>query len=134
MVLRDFDQSQPGHWTPNDADKLQRYDDGRWAGFFPGVTAGSAYRFWTVGEGGYNRDPYARELALTGYPDCNCIVRDPHTYPWHDAGFRPPPFHELVLYQFHFGVYYAVDKDGNDIRTDRVAKFSRRPRPSRILG
>src|SRR5262245_12349242 len=92
VVLHDFDLSQPGHWTPNDADKLKRYDDGRWAGFFAGVKAGDPYRYWTVGPAGegYKRDPYARELALSGYPDCNCLVCDADTYPWHDAGFRPP--------------------------------------------
>lgn len=125
VVLRDFDQSQAGHWTPNEADKFQRYPDGRWAGFFPGVAGGSPYRFWTVGPGGegYKRDPYARELALDGYPDCNCILRERDTYPWHDAGFRPPPFHELILYQFHIGVFYAVDAAGRDIRPNRVSKF-----------
>ncbi|HYH68099.1 MAG TPA: alpha amylase C-terminal domain-containing protein [Urbifossiella sp.] len=125
VVLHDFDQSQLGHWTPNEADRLHRDDDGRWAGYFPGVTDGSPYRFWVVGKGGagYKRDPYARELSLTGYPDCNCIVRARDTYPWHDAGFRAPPFNDLVIYQFHVGVYYAVDEHGKDIRKDRVSKF-----------
>ena len=35
--------------------------------------------------------------------DCDCIVRARDSYPWHDAGFRPPPFHELVVYQLHVG-------------------------------
>ena len=42
-----------------------------------------------------------------GIPDCNCIVRDPGDYPWHDAGFRPPAFSDLIIYQFHIGVFYA---------------------------
>ncbi len=125
VVLRDFDQSQPGHWTPNEGDKLRRYADGRWAGFFPGVADGSPYRFWTVGPAGqgFKRDPYARELELCGYPGCSCIVRAPNTYPWHDAGFRPPPFHDLIIYQLHIGVFYAVDESGQDIRPGRVSKF-----------
>src|SRR5262249_8401544 len=115
----------PGHWTPNEADRLQRYPDGRWAGFFPGVAADSPYRFWTVGPSGqgFKRDPYARELALHGYPDCNCLVHQSDTYPWHDAGFRPPAFNDLIIYQFHIGVFYAVDDQGNDIRPNRVCKF-----------
>jgi 1,4-alpha-glucan branching enzyme len=35
VVLRDFDQSQPGHWVPNEADKLELYSNGRWAGSSP---------------------------------------------------------------------------------------------------
>ncbi len=126
VVLHDFDQSRPGHWTPNEADKLLRYPDGRWAGFFPGVTDGSHYRFWVIGPtnlDGCKRDPYARELELNGYPNCNCIVRDRDTYPWHDTGFRPPAFNDLIIYQFHIGVFYAVDPQGNDIRANRVSKF-----------
>jgi 1,4-alpha-glucan branching enzyme len=125
VVLRDFDQSQPGHWTPNEADKLQRYPDGRWAGFFRGVAEGSPYRFWTVGPAGqgYKRDPYAKELALGGFPHCSCLVSEQETYPWHDAGFRPPAFHDLVIYQLHIGVFYAVDAQGRDIRPNRVSKF-----------
>src|SRR5438067_989001 len=75
VVVRAFDPSGTGHRAPSDADKLVRYPDGRWAGFFPGVTEGSPYRYWTVGPGGqgYKRDPYARELELNGYPDCDCV-------------------------------------------------------------
>jgi 1,4-alpha-glucan branching enzyme len=43
-------------------------------------------------------------------------VRDPHSYPWHDGGWRPPPFHELIIYQLHVGVFWAVDAEGNDRR------------------
>src|SRR6478672_4141674 len=83
------------------------------------------YRFYVVGTGseGFKRDPYARELEFNGYPDCNCIVRDPGTYPWHDAGFRPPAFGDLIVYQFHIGVFYAKDAAGNDIRRHRVCKI-----------
>ena len=83
------------------------------------------FRWLTVGPAGqgYKRDPRALELALRGYPECDCIVRGPSGYPWHDAGFRPPAFHDLIVYQFHIGVYYAVDEQGSDIRRDRVSKF-----------
>ncbi|MGH8337561.1 MAG: 1,4-alpha-glucan branching protein, partial [Gammaproteobacteria bacterium] len=87
---------------------------GHWTGFFPGVGDGTQYRFFVVGQqgSGFKRDPWARELALHGYPNCNCIVRDPHAYPWHDQGFRPPAFNDLIVYQFHVGVFYARDDQG----------------------
>ena len=96
-----------------------------WAGFVPGIKDGDLYRFYVVGIGseGFKRDPYARELEFNGYPDCNCIVRDPHAYPWHDGGFRPPAFSDLIIYQFHIGVFYAKDAAGNDIRRHRVCKI-----------
>ena len=96
-----------------------------WAGFVPGVTDGDLYRFYVVGTGseGFKRDPYACELEFDDYPDCNCIVRSPADYPWHDAGFRPPRFNDLIIYQFHIGVFYAKDDRGHDIRPHRVCKI-----------
>ena len=83
------------------------------------------YRFYVVGQAkeGFKRDPYARELEFNGYPDCDCILRDPADYPWHDAGFRPPGFSDLIIYQFHIGVFYAKDAAGHDIRPGRVSKI-----------
>jgi 1,4-alpha-glucan branching enzyme len=125
VVLHDFDQSLPGHWTPNDNDLLMRDSSGYWTGFFPGVAKGDRYRFWTVGPSGegLKRDPRALELELEGWPNLNCIVGADHTYPWHDAGFQAPAFSDLIVYQLHVGVFYAVDDQGNDIRKDRVSKF-----------
>ena len=56
---------------------------------FPGVKDGDLYRFYVVGQRGpgFKRDPYARELEMDGYPECNCIVRDPGTFVWHDRAF-----------------------------------------------
>jgi 1,4-alpha-glucan branching enzyme len=98
---------------------------GHWTGFFPQVVDGTKYRFFVVGPGGsgFKRDLWASELELYGYPDCDCIVRDSTTYPWHDQGFRPPAFNDLIVYQFHVGVFYARDGQGKDIRQYRVAKF-----------
>ena len=86
---------------------------------------GTKYRFFVAGPGGsgFKRDPWARELELYDYPDCDCIVRDPDSYPWHDAGFRPPAFNDLVVYQFHVGRFFARDDAGRDRRPGRVAKF-----------
>lgn len=112
-------------WRKNPNDLLVSDQNGYWAGFVPGVRDGDLYRFYVVGRGGegFKRDPYARELEMDGYPDCDCIVRDPAAFSWRDAGYRPPPFNDLLVYQLHFGVFYARDAQGKDIRPGRVCKF-----------
>ena len=116
----------PAAFPKNAGDLLVKDAEGFWAGFVPGIKDGDLYRFYVVGTGseGFKRDPYARELEFNGYPDCNCIVRDPARYPWHDAGFRPPAFNDLIIYQFHIGVVLrARIRRGNDIRPHRVCKI-----------
>jgi 1,4-alpha-glucan branching enzyme len=107
-------------WTPVDAARLTPLGDGTWAGFVQGMQEGDAYLFWIRGpEGGsegFKRDPYARELEATGFPDCPCLVRGSATYAWHDAGWRPPAFHELIIYQLHVGAFWRVDEHGRDRR------------------
>ncbi len=49
-------------------------------------------------------------------------MHDPASYPWHDGGFHPPAFRDLILYQLHVGTYYAVDAQGRDKRGS-VGKF-----------
>ncbi|GIE95082.1 1,4-alpha-glucan branching enzyme [Paractinoplanes rishiriensis] len=80
---------------------------GVWGGFFRGVGTGRKYRFYVVGAGGrgFKRDPRARELELYGYPDCDGLTADPDEYPWHDAGWTPPRFTDLIVYQLHVGVF-----------------------------
>lgn len=114
------------NYRPRQEDELIKDPStGHWTGFFPGVADGMKYRLYIEGKGGagFKRDPWARELELYGYPDCDCIVRDPDTYPWHDHGYRPPEFRDLIVYQFHVGVFYARDDHGRDIRRGRVSKF-----------
>jgi 1,4-alpha-glucan branching enzyme len=116
---------EPG-WAPGDGDALVRRDDGTWTGFVPGLTDGSRYRFWVVGYGstGFKRDPYARELTTDpAFPNADCIIRDPYGYPWHDQGWRPPRFDDLVIYQLHVGAFYAVDEEGHDTRERQPARF-----------
>jgi 1,4-alpha-glucan branching enzyme len=100
---------------------------GHWTGFFPGVIVGSTYRYYVVGTDGsaaLKRDPRAVELeGGAALADCDCVVRDPGAYSWHDAGFISPAFNDLVVYQFHVGVFYARDASGRDIRHNRVAKL-----------
>lgn len=106
-------------WAPGDADRLVKLDDGTWVGFVPGASDGYDYLFWVRGPGssGFKRDPYARELGLRPpFPDCPCIVRAPHSYPWRANDWHPPAFRDLVIYQLHIGVFWAVDGQGRDRR------------------
>ncbi|MBF0456676.1 MAG: alpha amylase C-terminal domain-containing protein [Nitrospirae bacterium] len=111
----------------NDANLLVfNSGNGHWTGFFPGVKEDTLYRFWVVGPqgSGYKRDPYARELEMKIPPaGTNCILRNPNSYPWKYQSFTPPPFNDMIIYQFHIGVFYARDEKGNDIRQNRNAKF-----------
>jgi 1,4-alpha-glucan branching enzyme len=112
------------NWARKDeASRLVKDAQGYWAGLLPGLSEGAEYKFFVVGPTGlegFKRDPRARELSA---PNWNCIVRDPNRYLWHDAEFRSPPFHDLIIYQFHIGTFYAVDAIGRDRRPGRVAKF-----------
>lgn len=104
-----------GNWAPGPDNLLVRGDKGHWTGFVAGLGDGAPYKFWVVGEGGagHKRDPYAREL--TAWAPVNCVVRDPRGYPWHDEGFRPPPFNDLVVYELHVGSFLVAP--GGDIGT-----------------
>src|SRR5215469_2199624 len=89
-----------------------------WTGFLPGAKPADTYQFYVVGDdgGGLKRDPYARELTLIpAFPQCHCIVRDPDSFPWHDRGFRPPAFNDMIVYQLHIGVYSR--RPGNQMST-----------------
>jgi len=71
-----------------------------WGGFLAGVGDGDAYMFFVEGIGneGWKRDSYARELTLSpAFPDNQCVVRDPQRYPWHDEAWQPPGFNDYPL-------------------------------------
>ncbi|MDI6100113.1 alpha amylase C-terminal domain-containing protein [Actinoplanes sp. NEAU-A12] len=113
-------------YDPDPADELVRDPEtGDWTGFFAGVGAGTKYRFYVVGAGGegFKRDPRARELELHGYPDCDALVVDDSTYPWHDEDWSSPAFADLIVYQLHIGVFSATDPRGRDRRAHRTAKL-----------
>jgi 1,4-alpha-glucan branching enzyme len=108
-------------WSPSHADRLIPLGDGTWAGFVPGIGEGCPYLFWVRGPAsgteGFKRDPYARELATQpSFPNCPCLVRGPVTYPWRATDWRSPAFHELIIYQLHVGVFWAIDAQGRDRR------------------
>jgi 1,4-alpha-glucan branching enzyme len=105
-----YEREASGAWVHRQAGRLTRLEGGFWAGFVPGLTAGDRYMFHATGpEGGTSgmkRDPYARDLSDDPmWPDCHCLLYDPGVFPWHDGAWRPPPFHELVIYQLHIGTW-----------------------------
>jgi 1,4-alpha-glucan branching enzyme len=95
-------------WKRSADSLLHAVGNGHWAGFVAGAVHGHRYKFYVVGPGRetHKRDPYARELSFDPpWPASDCLVDDPDIFPWHDAGFRPPPFHELIIYQLHVGTF-----------------------------
>jgi len=97
---------------------LEKHNDGRWSGFLSGVQEEDRYKFYIVGKGasGFKRDPYARELTTPAdfpgtfsFPFCDCVIRDPTRYNWRSDDFRPPAFSDLIIYQFHVGVFSGPD-------------------------
>jgi 1,4-alpha-glucan branching enzyme len=127
-ILWDFSQSADGEWSKAQVAALQQTGGGYWAGFVPGLIAGERYMYYVVGpEGGtegLKRDPYARDLTDDPmWPECQCLLVDPKAFQWHDQGFRPRPFHELVIYQFHIGVWYIPAGGNNGTYLDVIEKL-----------
>jgi 1,4-alpha-glucan branching enzyme len=113
-------------WQQLESSRLQSDGHGFWTGFIPDIGEGAQYKFFIKGVGGagYKRDPYARELTQNpAFPESNCIVRDPASYPWHDDRFQMPAFNDLVIYQIHIGTFFGADAAGNDNRRGRVCTF-----------
>ena len=114
----------PG-FVPSASDQLFRLSDNTWAAFVAGLGEGDAYRFWVTGiaASGLKRDPRGRELGVNPpYPNCDCLVRSPFTFPWHDQGFQPPAFNDYIVYQLHVGAFYRVDASGADQRK-QIGRF-----------
>jgi 1,4-alpha-glucan branching enzyme len=92
--------------------RLSKDAAGFWAGFESDAKAGDEYTFFVMNASqGHKRDPYARQLKESGFPDSNSIVCDPEAYPWHDGVFQTPDFSNLILYQIHIGTY-AISRPG----------------------
>ncbi|HUI64291.1 MAG TPA: alpha-amylase family glycosyl hydrolase [Bacteroidota bacterium] len=99
----DFNQ-----WTQNPKSLLKAIGGGHWAGFISSLKDGDEYQFYVKGAGteGFKRDPRARVLSYQpAFPESHSVLRDPAQFPWHETGFRPPPFNEMIIYQFHVGTY-----------------------------
>jgi 1,4-alpha-glucan branching enzyme len=113
-------------FSPAPSDNLAPLGDGTWGGFLAGIDEGDIYMFFIEGAGstGWKRDSFARDLTLVpAFPNCYCVVRDPASYPWHDAGWQTPQFSDIIIYQLHIGTWWAQDSAGNDVRTTRGGTF-----------
>ena len=112
--------------------ELHRDGNGYWSAFVPDVEDGDEYKFHVEGTGssGFKRDSHARSIDRHG--DRNCSVTDPITFPWHDSGWKTPPYEHFIIYQLHVGAFFATNDAGEDVRTLRVGKIPRRDRESRI--
>ncbi len=127
-VLWDFTKTSGGDWNYNKAAILRQTGGGIWGGFVPGLKDGDRYMFYVVGPPGgtegLKRDPYAGDLTDDPiWPECQCLLIDHTSFPWHDHGFRPPPFHELVIYQFHIGVWHIPAGRNNGTFLDVIEKL-----------
>lgn len=126
-LLWDYTRTDKG-WENRKTANLQVSADGVWAGFVPDLKYGDRYMFYVVGpvggSEGLKRDPHARELtAEPGWPNCHCLLVDPAAFPWHDTGYRTPPFHELVIYQLHIGVWFIPAGRNNGTFLDVAGKL-----------
>jgi 1,4-alpha-glucan branching enzyme len=116
-------------WWRRDASAewlMARDAAGYWTGFLPGAAEGDEYKFYVIGSGGagFKRDPYARELSINlALPPYTCIIRNPMTYPWHDAAFVPPGFSNMVFYQLHVGAFSRPGPERSGRFLDVVAKM-----------
>ena len=118
--------AQDPAWRPDQEDALAALGDGSWGGFIAGLGDAEPYLFFIDGAGsvGWKRDSFARELTIApAFPDSFCVVRDPASYPWHDQGWRPPQFSDLIIYQLHLGTWWAQDATGEDVRATRGGTF-----------
>jgi len=127
-ILWDYVKTPEGPWSANKTAKLQETGGGFWGGFVPELKNGDRYMYYVVGPiggtEGLKRDPYARDLTDDPmWPECQCLLIDPTTFPWHDQGFRPPPFHELTIYQLHIGVWYIPEGRNNGTFLDVIEKL-----------
>ncbi len=106
--VQDFD----GSWHHRKEARLCRVDGGVWTGLVPDLVHGDRYMFYVLGpEGGgegVKRDPYARDLTdEPAWPNCQCLLCDPRRFGWHDAAYRPPAFHKMVIYQLRRYLVYS---------------------------
>jgi 1,4-alpha-glucan branching enzyme len=127
-VLWDYTKAPDGTWTPRRTGQLTRMEDGRWAGFVPGLKHGDRYLFHVLGPvggtEGPKRDPFARDLTDDPiWPNCHCLLYDPATFPWHDTHWKPPLFHELVIYQLHIGTWYIPAGRNNGTFLDVIDRL-----------
>jgi maltooligosyltrehalose trehalohydrolase len=81
---------------------LEPGDEGWFRGIVDGVRPGDRYLLRL--DGGVERPDPASRYQPEG-PHGPSEVVDPSAFAWTDAGWRPPPFEEMVLYEVHPGTF-----------------------------
>jgi 1,4-alpha-glucan branching enzyme len=118
ILLHDYRRQPDGSFHAHARVPLQRLSGGYWFTYLEGGAAGLRYMYEVHGplhggSEGLKRDPHARDLTDDpAWPHSLCYVDDPAAFPWHDRGFRPPPFHELRIYQLHVGSWFSLSGPG----------------------
>jgi 1,4-alpha-glucan branching enzyme len=94
------------NWAIEDTTLLHQHGDD-WIGYVDGVKESARYKFFVQGglpKPEWKRDPWARELTKEpAHPFSECIIGRPYSFTWHDLGYEPPYFQDLVIYQLHIG-------------------------------
>ena len=119
------------NWNIEEASRLSPGRSRTLGRLLPRDRRQSRYKFWSTEiQAPTSSEIHTRANSRSpAYPLSNCIVRDANAYPWHDGGFAPPDFSDLILYQLHVGAF------GGPGESSRQIPRRRRPRPiSRRIG
>jgi maltooligosyltrehalose trehalohydrolase len=96
LVLLDSLGAEPRY------ERLQRSDDGTFAGTFDTVKAGDLYMYLLDGDGPYP-DPCSR-YQPQGVHGPSAVV-DPSEFEWSDHGWQGVPLERAVIYELHVGTF-----------------------------
>ncbi len=79
--------------------------------FVPTADANEQYKYFF--NPGNNWRTASRSRSINSGDNNNSRIIDPATYPWGDAGFRTPPFEEMVIYELHVGSFVGRNDGGS---------------------
>lgn len=97
-----YDPTSKGQNGPlQQAIPLERFHDGSWGGWIPGIGAGTRYRYRLAA--GDFPDPASR-FQPRGVHGPSQVV-DPQAFPWTDTQWRGIDHKDLILYELHVGTF-----------------------------
>ena len=108
-------------WDPG-KHELAREGNGYWSVDVPGARPGHEYKY-VIRNGtgtGWRVDPYAREMRNS---NGNGVIVAPPSDWSADAGYRMPPWDELVIYEMHAGTFNDVPGGGPGTFDDVIRKL-----------
>jgi 1,4-alpha-glucan branching enzyme len=113
-------------WKQDSSCLLNQIGGGHWGGFVSGLNDGDQYLFFVdgIGTSNYKRDPHGRALTfLPVFPGCNCVLRNPARFQWHETGFHPLAFSDSIIYQLHVGTYFIQPESHDGSFLDVITKI-----------